>query len=271
MDFLKTTKYKVKHPILKQFIKYYWAIESDETIMVNHKLLPVCNIDFVLNFSTPIKYTSADKKETVQKGFHFNGLRNQYCMINQTGKLNVLGISFFSVGLYPFLKTPISEFSNKSIELDMLSHGFISELEEKLRDTDSIAEKIEIMEKELVKLIDFELIPENAFNSIFNAFAAEENPMNVYGFCEKYGINQRKLERLFNLYIGTSPGAFYRLNRFQCILNQIMDRRYVNLTLLAHDNAYYDQTHFIKEFRTFTGCSPTQFLYEKRSVKQMLK
>lgn len=271
MNFLQTTKYQVKDPVLKQLIKYFWIIESKDPITVNHKLLPVGNIDFVLNFSAPIKYALAGKTETIPKGFHFSGLRNQYCMINQAGRFNIIGISFFSAGLYPFLKIPLSEFTNKTIELDLLLHEFTSGVEEKLSRADSIAEKLDAMEKELVKLIDFELIPNKEIYHIFSRFTRDANPINIFQFCEQYGINQRKLERIFNKYIGISPGAFQRLNRFQCVVKQVIERAYADLTSLAYDNGYYDQTHFIKDFKAYTGCSPSQFLNERRTVKEILK
>lgn len=72
LNLLQTTKYPVNHPILKKLIKYYWLIESQLPIEVNHKLLPVNNIDFILNLSSPIRYLKEEKTEIVPTGFHFN-------------------------------------------------------------------------------------------------------------------------------------------------------------------------------------------------------
>lgn len=277
MKLLRIKRYQAKHPILKPLIKYFWVFRSDHKIIINHKLLPVGNIDLVLNFSSPIKYTSDNKNETVPNRFHFNGIRNRYCMINQVGKMNMIGISFFPPGLYPFFKTPLSLFTNKTIELDLLISEFTSRIEAKLSITDSILEKIDILEKELVPLVDYKLVPSEEIIKVikvikvFNTFYSNTNNLNINYFCARYGIDQRKLERIFKKYIGISPKLFHRLNRFQIVINKIVKNEYMNLTSLAYENEYYDQTHFIKDFKSFTGCSPSQFLNERRSIKENIE
>lgn len=272
LNSLLTTRYPVNHPLLKNLIKYYWVIKSQSPMNVNHKLLPVSNIDFILNFSSPIKYIDVEgKNEIVPKGFHFNGLREKYHLINQTGMLNIFGVSFFQGGLYPFLKTPLSEFTNRSIEIDWLIKGFTSSIEQKLSITNSTSEMIGIIEKELVQFIDIELIAKKEIYEVLKVFNTNTENSNINLLCEEYGINQRKLERIFNKYIGVSPKLYSRINRFQKIINQLEKKKEINLTSLAYENAYYDQTHFIKDFKFFTGTTPTQYLNQNSSVKQIIK
>lgn len=270
MNLLKTIKYQAKNPILKHLIKYFWVIQSNHPVIINHKLLPVGNIDIIMNFSPTIKYISDSKTEIVPKCFHFNGIRDRYYYINQTGKLNVFGISFFPTGLYPLLKIPLSEFTNQTIELDLLLNKFTSQIEEKLSITDSISEKFDLIEKELAGLIDIELIPKE-ITQIFNVFSSNTNHLDIHHFCDHYGINQRKLERIFNKYIGISPKKYLRLNRFQGVLNEIIKQKNKNLISLAYENDYYDQTHFIKDFKSLTGSSPSQFSNERKSVKEIIE
>lgn len=271
MKVLQVKKYPVNNPILKQLIKYFWVITSDNEVNISHKLLPVNNIDIIINFSSQIKYTLSNKTQINTKGLHFNGIRKQYYTINQIGKLNVLGISFFPEGLYPFLKIPLSEFTNRTIELDLLINRFTSRIEEKISISNVYAEKFDIIENELIQLIDFELIKTKDISRLFNTFYWNTNKLDINYFCVQYGINQRKLERVFNKYIGISPKAFQKINRFQGILNHILKREYVDLTSLAYEYGYYDQMHFIKDFKSYAGCSPSQFINKGESVKEIIK
>ncbi len=266
---LRTTRYQVKHAVLKPFIKYFWVMESTD-IKISHKLLPVNNIDLILNFSSPIRYITKQNKELVPAKFHFNGIKDRYCMINQEGKLNVFGISFFPSGLYPFLKIPICEFTQKTIDLNIIANKFVLDIDDQINEADSTLKKLDILEEGLLKLISNTYIPNSNISNILHCFYENMVNMNIQLFCDQYGISKRKLERIFNKYVGVSPKSFYRISRFQKVFSKIINQEKVDLTFEAYQNNYYDQTHFLKDFKTFTGCSPTQFLNEKRAVKQII-
>lgn len=105
---LQITKYPVKHPLLKAFIKYFWIMWSEQEVSIRHKLLPVGNIDMVLNCSAPMTYQPAQREKIHTQSFHLTGIRQRYALIEQIGTLDLIGIAFFPMGLYPFLKIPLS-------------------------------------------------------------------------------------------------------------------------------------------------------------------
>ncbi|MGF7059044.1 AraC family transcriptional regulator [Brassicibacter mesophilus] len=269
LNLLQTTRYSVRHPMLKSLIKYYWVIETKSPVEVNHKLSPVSNIDLILNLSPPIIYLKDEKTKIVPKGFHFNGISDKYYLINQSGILRVFGISFFPTGLFPILKIPISEFKNKTIEVDLIIKGFTERIVDKTNTDDSIPTIIKIIENEIVKIVDASLIPRKEIYEVFEVFDKNINNMGINVLCKQYGINQRQIERIFNKYIGISPKLFYRINRFQQTINCLNDND--SFTSLAYNNNYYDQTHFIKDFKSFTGSTPTEFLNQNNFIKQIIK
>jgi methylphosphotriester-DNA--protein-cysteine methyltransferase len=68
-----------------------------------------------------------------------------------------------------------------------------------------------------------------------------------------------------------SPKSFLRINRFERIINNIERVSRGSFTTVTYDNNYYDQTHFIKDFKLFTGSTPIQFLNQRKSIKQIMK
>jgi AraC-like DNA-binding protein len=70
------------------------------------------------------------------------------------------------------------------------------------------------------------------------------------------GISPRQLRRLFECYIGVSAKTFSNVIRFQHILNAKPSRQSLRNNKLFFDAGYYDQAHFIKEFRNFYGTTP---------------
>lgn len=73
------------------------------------------------------------------------------------------------------------------------------------------------------------------------------------------GVSPRHLQRTFISKTGLTQKQFLRVLRFQHAMHQLCRRTDVNLTGLAHDSGYFDQAHFIREFKTFTGITPSAF------------
>lgn len=72
------------------------------------------------------------------------------------------------------------------------------------------------------------------------------------------GLSPRHLRRIFNYYLGTTPKAFANVVRFQNILNTTSSNRNLKDAKLYYDLGFYDQAHFVKNFKTFYGVSPSK-------------
>ena len=72
-------------------------------------------------------------------------------------------------------------------------------------------------------------------------------------------VNRRNIERRFATSIGMSPKQLSRAVRLQATLRMLEQKNFTSLTSLAYENGYYDQAHFIKDFKEFTGIKPKSF------------
>lgn len=86
--------------------------------------------------------------------------------------------------------------------------------------------------------------------------------VNIEELSTKLNIGRRHLERQFIDAVGLNPKQYARITRFQHVLALVEQKRYHTLTTLAHNTGFYDQAHFIKDFREFTGLSPRQYFAE---------
>ena len=265
---LKVCRYPASNPLLRSIIKYFWVIESESIASINHKLLPVNNVDLIFNLSSPIEYITDAQTSANSTRFHFNGPREKCLIIRQTGKLRVFGASFFPTGLFPMLNTPLKEFTGRTVGIDEITGNFADEILDTISEVPTNAEVIKKIEEYIAELIDFSLIPDRDVSELIRIFISEDSC--IYDFCEEYGINQRRLERIFNKYIGVSPKLFQRINRLHRIINQLRSEDFDTLALCAYEHNYTDQTHFIKDFKTFTGTTPTEFMNQPGSVKQII-
>ena len=237
---------------------------------VFHYLLPVDNIDIILNLSSPITYIFQDKRVIKTDKFHLNGLRKGSVKIIQKGKLNIFGISFYPYGLYKFLNIPISEFTDKTIELEILSKKLSDNLTKVLLNDSDEQQKIQSIEKELIKLLEANKSYNEKISYVYKMFTEESELIKIGEFSKKIGISERQIERLFKNYIGASPKMLSKIIRFQNVSNKMIKSDFDNLTNISQDFYYYDQAHFIKDIKYFTGTTPSKFVKEKNTVKSII-
>lgn len=259
-------RYPVRTELLKPFIKYFWVIDSPSDCLIDHRLLPTNNIDLILNIATPVTYIQPGGREQTVKGFHLNGLISGYRQQRQRGPIQVIGISFFPAGLFPFIKLPLAEFNNLTVELELPLKEFNRRVSEFLVEENSLEHRLRLLERELIRELDPASISPSRELSLINHFYSNCPELTIAGFCKDEGINPRKLERLFKRHVGVSPKQFQRLNRFRRVIRRLERGDHSDLAGLAYDSSYYDQTHFIKEFKLFTGSTPSRFLKESRAV-----
>lgn len=79
----------------------------------------------------------------------------------------------------------------------------------------------------------------------------------------KVGFSQKHLISIFKQHVGVAPKVFLRVMRFQKAIEDIGQKKVVNWTSIAHESGYYDQAHFINDFKEFSGFTPTGYMDAK--------
>ena len=265
-------KYPVQHPLLKKSIKFFWELHI-EHVQLNHKIIPQRNINLRINLNDNPHYVSSNGKEHLLENVYFSGLQDHFknSHLKIEGKVDVLGVCFFPEGFYPFLKIPVSEFKNQLLGAKEVGLKLAEKIGERLKEASDVAVRLNILETELAMvLINGNQTPEN-FRQIFNVLKQSENSLQIAEFCQQHNIGMRKLERMYNKYVGVSANTYGTLNRFHKSLNQLLYNDYSKLSELAYDNGYFDQMHFIKDFKRFAGNTPKSFVHQNDSILQIGK
>jgi AraC-like DNA-binding protein len=265
-------KYPVQHPLLKKYIKFFWELHIDH-FQLNHKLIPQRNINLRFNLSETPQYVSMNGKEHRLETVFFSGLHDRFSngSLRLSGKVDMLGVCFFPDGFYPFLKIPVSECKNQVLGAGEV--GFLLEktISEKLKEAPDVSARLALLENELIRLLaGGDQTPDN-FRKLFYALNQGENSLQIAEFCQRNNIGLRRLERMYNKYVGVSAMTFGTLNRFQKSLNQLLYNDYSKLSDIAYVNGYFDQMHFIREFKRFAGNIPKGFVHQKDSILQIGK
>lgn len=267
----KIRRFKVQHPRLQKFIKFFWILQIEQ-IELNHKFIPQRNINMRINLSSTPHCVCRGSDEKILNDVYFMGLQthdtNSYLKLN--GNVDIIGICFMPYGFFPFLKIPVSEYKNQILEADEIGFKLTKKIAERLKESKNIYDRLTILEVELLTLLDDSNQNLDKFQLIFNALN-NENPFQLNNFCIRRNINMRQLERLYLKYIGLSPKIYSTLDRFHCVVNQLLNAKNIKLSNLAYDYEYYDQMHFIKDFKRYAGNTPKIFINQENSILQIGK
>jgi AraC-like DNA-binding protein len=265
-------KYQVQHPLLKNYIKFFWEFRVD-LMQVNHKLIPQRNINLRFNLSDTPHILSINGHDHLLENVYFAGLQDHFtnAHLKLSGKVHTLGICFFTEGFYPFVKIPVSQFKNQVLGGFEVGLNWTKSISEQLIEAPDVRSRLHIIEKELVLILINNCDSPDRFQKIFKALKHSETSLQIADFSRQNNIGIRNLERMYNKFVGIPANTYGTLNRFHSSLNKLLYKDFSKLSDLAYDNGYFDQMHFIKDFKRFTGNTPTDFVIHNDSILQIGK
>src|SRR5207237_7458101 len=99
----------------------------------------------------------------------------------------------------------------------------------------------------------------NKVGSMLRSIKKDPAENNLGNVASKYGITPRYLHKLIYQHTGLSPMSFHKIIRFQQSL-KLITRNDLSFTTIAYSSGYFDQPHFIRDFKSFTGLTPSAYL-----------
>lgn len=175
-----------------------------------------------------------------------------------------MGIHFKPGGAYPFLNFPLFELQNQIVSAELFWGDFAVELYERLHAAPSIQARLLLFEVLLRTQLHNAPHGLNAVRHGVAEIARHHGTRSIKALGDQMGISHNHLLTQFKRMVGISPKALARLYRLKHILHSIDPAQAVDWTQIAHQSNYYDQAHFTKDFRSFTGQNPTDYLRLRR-------
>lgn len=197
-------------------------------------------------------------KDTFSKVW-ISGVHKNYLSISAHKDSEMFVIQFKPHGAFPFLHAPIHELNDKVLPAQEVLGGSILELREKIIKCVSAEEKFEAAEIWLNGRFDAVLQANKDLMNIVNELSTNSSYDHKL-IINRYPKTQKNLIDQFKKYCGYTPKVFHRISRFNEILTKINDKEIINWSQIAYECAYADQSHFIKEFREFSGFRPEEFV-----------
>jgi AraC-like DNA-binding protein len=179
----------------------------------------------------------------------------------------VFGVKFRPGAFFPFLGAPVTQITDRVIELDALFGAAGRALErDVLAQTD---------ERHMIALVERFLrvrLPEpdgqiELINQIVDRIVADRAITRVDHLAGPFGLSQRTLQRMFSQYVGVGPKWVIKRYRLQEAADRIASAGSCDSARLAADLGYFDQAHFIKDFKSIVGKSPSEYASEAGAAR----
>ncbi len=256
---------------LADFIKCFWIMEATHNPFQGKEILiPDGCIELIFNLGTPYKRYDSENNAALLKHSHLVGERDRYFLIEQTRAVSLIAARFKPGGLYPFVRFPIAEVTNQTVDLDIIFGSQVKDLECKLFETRSHKKKIDLLQHALLRFLKTPDLNPPIINAAVKLIQQHHGDISVDGLAWELRVNYKYLERQFLKIIGLTPKLYNRIVRFQNAMQALRHAAFHPWPSIALDCGYYDQAHFIKEFKAFTGATPSEFIARRNQIAEML-
>jgi AraC-like DNA-binding protein len=193
---------------------------------------------------------------------HLNGQRKHPLIVTQNPRHPLVGVRFKPGGLAAFSRIPVVEFSNLNVEFDILFD--VNSLEARLYDNIyNLTAQADCLDIFFSKRLNAPS-SHDAARSVALRIEASKGQIQIEQLSREFGYSSRTVNRQFTHIFGYAPKFYGRLVRFHHSLSLLAGQQ-LNLTATSFHSGYYDQSHFIRDCREFTGTTPHQYIEMMRT------
>lgn len=244
--------------ILKPHVKIFAIAENTEE--KTYKVLP--DTGLVIGFQYRGKLSQIHNQEQIQLDTAgLTGLHDSYRLFKNSADTGTILVYFKEAGAAAFFKQPIHEVFRESISLDnfMLRSALLI-IEEQIAEAKTDIQRINVVEQFLIARMK-QPVTDNLVLTALSLMYKSKGNIRIKDLMQQLHISQSPLEKRFRNVVGASPKKFASIVRFKHTIQQYNPQN--PLTNLAYEAGFYDQAHFIREFKNFTGETPETFFRNK--------
>jgi len=254
---------------LNPFVRFYWFLEpgiSDE----GHRLLPGSGNDIIVQIGPPATYKYGDSDWRMREPIGFvEGTFNTHFFVRFPAKCFLAGIRFRSTGLFHFVRTPVMEFREKFVDLELVFGSDGHRLIDALGNNRPLAMIPAILDHFLLKVLNVRDV-NTGLQKAVDALVCSHGMVTVSDLCRAADLKERRLERAFERHVGVSPQRLSQILRVNRFIRLVRMSSSCSFTRLSFECGFADQSHLIRTFKKHTGLSPREYFKTSHPIDEAL-
>lgn len=248
--------------LLRNYISHYSLMETDSSeSCIKERVIPVESFQLMFHYRHPFAVCRSDGTLSRQPRSVISGLSSTYSDVTTLGESGVIFVAFKPAGACHFFRFPLLEIEDKSIGLADIFNREVNQAEKQIYNAKTTEERISVVERFLLdRYSPISVYDEALIDNSIRLIQESNGQITAAGLAQRLSVTSKTLERKFAAYIGKTPGQYGKLIRFRRILAGFDDYKKLSLTEHAFMNGYFDQAHFIHDFKKYSGYTPREFL-----------
>ncbi len=209
-----------------------------------------------------VLFTLEGRQEVPLASSGITGLQDAFSIFSNSPHIGTVLVYFTETGASRFFRPPLNELFSESVSLDtFLPKSILDNVQEQLSEADTDLQRIAVIERFL--LSQLQLTAEDGLvTEALRHIVRSNGTIRITELAKNLHISQSPLEKRFRKLVGATPKKFASIIRLRTVIDTYSPGG--DLTGLAYTAGYFDQAHFIKDFKSFTGETPEKFFAARK-------
>lgn len=249
-------------PALRPFVQGTYAGSVERNVGVLTRLeVPHPGVVCIFNFGDPYRVSDPrDGSGGEWLGSFVAGLYDSFVHVDALGVSQCVQCNLTPLGALQLLGMPLEPLVNRSVPLSLVLGKELNEVTERMHDAPTWAARFAELESFWLRRLQRSRRPSALVASAWSALSASRGRSGIAELAAQAGCSRRHLSARFREETGLAPKTMGRILRFHHVVDRLVLSNGQSLSQVAQECGYYDHAHFDRDFREFTGRSPSAYL-----------
>lgn len=256
-------------PALREYIKCYWILDSNnQPVVTDDIILPCGCIDIVLQKESVLHAVISNGPQIILPRFIIGPQSSAGFTLRINGKVKIFGIRLFPHTTKSVFGFPLAELRNSIWSVQQVFNPHYTNLAEEVVQATCVLKAVELADLFFIKMIPLFLPLDYMVRHVCNTILTAKGDIRLQDIFQQYRETEQTLRLRFLKQVGIGPKEFISISRFQHATSLLtQDKVFIkSLTDIALSAGYYDQAHFIREFKVITGITPGQYFKQAHPI-----